>query len=211
MKNPFKHYRESVSIKDNIKSKHVIAGEGSYYAGYYHGKSFEECVLYLDAIDDKIDPNELDKLVIGKYCSIASSGAQFMMCGTQGHNYDWIAVHPLVGIDNVGFPGHKWKGDTVIGNDVWLGFESLIMPGIKIADGAVIAARAVVTKDIGPYEIWGGNPAQFIKKRLSDLDIEKILEIKWWNWDKEKLKRNVSYLRSNDVDALCKKYKANHL
>ena len=210
MNNPFNHYRESILIKDNIKSKHITAGEGSYYAGYYHGKSFEECVLYLDIIDNKTDPNKLDKLVIGKYCSIAS-GTQFMMCGTQGHNYDWIAVHPLVGIDNAGLPGHKWKGDTVIGNDVWLGFESLIMPGIKIADGAVIAARAVVTKDIGPYEIWGGNPAKFIKKRFSEPDIEKILEIKWWNWDKEKLKRNVSYLRSNDVDALWKKYKDNNL
>jgi chloramphenicol O-acetyltransferase type B len=210
MNNPFKHYRESVLIKDNIVSKHIIAGEGSYYAGYYHRKSFEECVLYLDEIDNKLDSSKLDKLVIGKYCSIAS-GAQFMLCGTQGHNYDWIAVHPLVGIGGDGFPGHKWKGDTVIGNDVWLGFECLIMPGIKISDGAVIAAKSVITKNIGPYEIWGGNPAKLIKKRFSDEDIEKILEIKWWDWNKEMLARNISYLRSSNVKILWEKYKNNSL
>ena len=80
------------------------------------------------------------------------------------------------------------------------------MPGVKIADGAVIAARAVVTKDIGPYEIWGGNPARFIKKRFSDEHIEKLLQIKWWDWDEETLKRNLNSLRSADVDALWEKH-----
>lgn len=199
--NPFKHYRESVQIKDNIKSRHIKAGEGSYYAGYYHGKPFEECVMYLDEIDNKTPAEEIDKLFIGKYCSIAT-GVQFMMCGTQGHNYRWIATHPLVGLDDNTFPGHQWKGDTIIGNDVWLGAESLIMPGIKIADGVVIASRAVVTKNVGPYEIWGGNPARFIKKRFSDEHIEKLLQIKWWDWPVEVLKRNLKHLRSSDVDAL---------
>jgi chloramphenicol O-acetyltransferase type B len=201
--NPFKHYRESILIKDNIKSKHITAGEGSYYAGYYHGKKFEECVMYLDEIDNKNSAN--DKLIIGKYCSVAT-GVQFMMGGTHGHNYNWIATHPLINIDGSSFPGHKWKGDTIIGNDVWLGAESLIMPGVKIADGAVIASRSVVTKNIGPYEIWGGNPAKLIKKRFSDTDIKKLQEIKWWDWDKETLKRNVSYLRSSDIEELWQKY-----
>ncbi len=208
MENPFKHYRESIIIKDNLKCKHIIAGEGSYYAGYYHGKPFEECVLYLDEIDNKFKDEDIDRLIIGKYCSIAT-GVQFMMCGTQGHNYNWIAVHPLD--INGSLPGHRWKGDTVVGNDVWLGAESLIMPGIKIADGSVIAARAVVTKNIGPYEIWGGNPARLIKKRFNDDQIEKLLKIKWWNWDKETIKRNVQYLRSSDVDALWDLYINNNL
>ena len=203
--NPFKHYRESVMIKDNLKCRHITAGAGSYYAGYYHGKKFEECVMYLDEIDNKTDPDQIDKLSIGKFCSIAT-GVQFIMCGTQGHNYNFIAVHPLIGFDNSGFPGHQWKGDTIIGNDVWLGAESLIMPGIKIADGAVVAARAVVTKNIGPYEIWGGNPAKLIKKRFSDEHIEKLLQIKWWDWDLESLKRNLIFLRSADVESLWQKY-----
>ncbi len=201
--NPFKSYRESVMIKDNLKSRNITAGIGSYYAGFYHGKKFEECVMYLDEIDNK--NNEEDKLIIGKYCSVAT-GVQFMMGGTQGHNYNWIAVHPLIGFDNIIFPGHSWKSDTIIGNDVWLGAESLIMPGIKIADGAVVAARAVVTKNIGLYEIWGGNPAKLIKKRFSDEDIEKLLQIKWWDWDLDCLKRNLEYLRSSDVDTLWQKH-----
>lgn len=210
MNNPFKHYRESVQIRDNLKCKHITVGEGSYYAGYYHGKAFEECVMYLDAIDNKIPSEKIDKLIIGRYCSIAT-GAQFMMCGTQGHNYNWISIHPLVGIEGSNFPGHQWKGDTVIGNDVWLGAESLIMPGVKIGDGAVIAARAVVTKDVAPFEIWGGNPAKFIKKRFSDSNIQKLLQIQWWNWDTSKLKRNLHLLRSSDVQSLWQKHIDNNL
>ncbi len=208
--NPFQHYRESVMIKDNLKCRHITAGEGSYYAGYYHGKPFENCVMYLDEIDNKHEPEDIDKLIIGRYCSIAS-GVQFMMCGTQGHNYNWIATHPLIDIDGSHFPGHQWKGDTVIGNDVWLGAECLIMPGIKIADGAVIAARAVVTKNIGPYEIWGGNPARLIKKRFSDQEIDKILQIKWWDWNLDTLERNIQYLRSSDVETLWQKYQNKQL
>lgn len=205
MQNPFKHYRESIQIKDNLKCKHITAGEGSYYAGYYHGKPFEECVMYLDAIDNKVPEDKIDKLKIGKYCSIAT-GVQFMMCGTQGHNYNFIAIHPLIDIDGSDFPGHQWKGDTIIGNDVWLGAECLIMPGVTIGDGAVIAARAVVTKNVGPFEIWGGNPARLIKKRFSDDHIKKLLQIKWWDWNIATLKKNVKYLRSADVDRLWQKH-----
>jgi chloramphenicol O-acetyltransferase type B len=202
----FNSYRESIIIKEHVKSKHIIAGDHSYYSGYYHGKPFEECVMYLDEADNSVDPENIDQLIIGKFCSIAT-GAKFMMCGTQGHNYNWIASHPLHGFDDSFFPGHQWKGNTVIGNDVWIGAEALIMPGIHIADGAVIAARAVVTKNMRPYEIWGGNPAKFIKKRFSDEDIEKLLQIKWWDWDLETLKRNLPYLRSNNVEELWQKFK----
>ena len=197
----FKNYRESIIIKDHVKSRHIIAGDHSYYSGYYHGKPFKECVMYLDEADNAVEPENIDRLFIGKFCSIAT-GAKFMMCGTQGHNYNWIAVHPLHGFDDEFFPGHSWKGDTVIGNDVWIGAEALIMPGIHIADGAVIASRAVVTKNIGPYEIWGGNPACLIKKRFVDEDIAKLLQIKWWDWDLETLKRNLHHLRSSDVASL---------
>lgn len=202
----FKNYRDSIIIKDHIKSRHIIVGDYSYYSGYYHGMSFEECVMYLDELDNDSDNN--DRLIIGKFCSIAT-GVKFMMGGTQGHNYNWITAYPLDSFDDdfdnyksVSPKGYSLKGDTIIGNDVWLGAESLIMPGIHIGDGAIIAARAVVTKNIGSYEIWGGNPARFIKKRFSDNAIEKLLEIKWWDWDLETLKQNLNKLRSSDVDAL---------
>ncbi len=201
----FNSYRESIIIKDHVKSKHVIAGEHSYYSGYYHGKPFEECVMYLDKVDDSVDPENIDQLIIGKFCSIAT-GARFMMCGTQGHNYNWIAAHPLHGFDDAFFPGHQWKGNTIIGNDVWIGAEALIMPGVQIADGAVIASRAVITKNVGAYEIWGGNPACLIKKRFENKNIAKLIQIKWWDWNLETLKRNLQHLRSADVATLWKKF-----
>ncbi|MBP9753254.1 MAG: CatB-related O-acetyltransferase [Proteobacteria bacterium] len=197
----FENYRHSIIIKDHVKSKHIIAGRHSYYSGYYHGKPFDECVLYLDALDNDIQENQIDRLIIGNFCSIAT-GVKFMMCGTQGHNYHWIASHPLHGFDDSFFPGHQWKGDTIIGNDVWIGAESMIMPGVQIGDGAVIAARSVVTKNVGPYEIWGGNPAKIIKKRFSDEDINYLLEIKWWDFNDDKIKENIDLIRSSNVKAL---------
>ncbi|WP_342270755.1 CatB-related O-acetyltransferase [Rickettsia endosymbiont of Orchestes rusci] len=204
----FNSYRDSVFIKDHVKSKHIIAGDYSYYSGYYHGATFDECVMYLDAEDNRYKPDEIDKLIIGKFCSIAT-GVKFMMGGTQGHNYNWIASYPLDCFDedfdnyeSVPPKAYRLKGDTVLGNDVWIGAESLIMPGIQIADGAIVGARSLVTKNIGAYEIWGGNPAKLIKKRFSDDDIAKLLQIKWWNWSVNKIKQNLSLLRVSDVESL---------
>lgn len=206
--NPFKSYRDSIIIKDHVTSPHIKAGEHSYYAGYYHGKPFEECVLYLDEADNDAPGDVIDQLIIGKFCSIAN-GVQFMLAGTQGHNYNWIASHPLVGFDDAFYPAHQWKGNTVIGNDVWLGAETMVMPGVHIGDGAVIATRSLVHKNIGPYEVWGGNPAKLIKKRFSDEDIEKLLQIQWWNWDEATLKQNLTLLRSSNVEALWQWHKKN--
>ena len=132
-----------------------------------------------------------------------------MMGGTHGHNYNWIASYPLDEFDEdyngYSHKAHKKKGDTIIGNDVWFGAESLVMPGMHIDHGAVIAARSVVAKNIGPYEIWGGNPAKLIKKRFTDDEIEKLLQIKWWDLDIETLKQNLPLLRSSDVNALWQK------
>ncbi|AZL15940.1 CatB-related O-acetyltransferase [Rickettsiales endosymbiont of Stachyamoeba lipophora] len=210
--NPFNSYRESIIIKDHIKCEHIIVGDYTYYSGYYHGKPFEDCVMYLDEKDNHFQDYEIDKLIIGKFCSIAT-GVKFMMGGTQGHNYNWIAAYPLDGFDddfdvytNVPPKAHKLKGDTVIGNDVWIGAEAMIMPGIKIADGAVIGARSLITKNVGPYEIWGGNPARFIKKRFESEDIEKLLQIKWCDWDIATLKRNLDLLRSDKVAELHQKF-----
>lgn len=204
----FKNYRESIIIKDHVKAKHIIVGDYSYYSGYYHGRPFEDCVMYLDELNNHQEAHEIDRLIIGKFCSIAT-GAKFMMGGTQGHNYEWIASYPLDFLEE-DFDGYqstppkaqKRKGDTVIGNDVWIGAEAMIMPGIKIADGAVIGARSVITKNIGPYEIWAGNPAKCIKKRFSDEQIEKLLQIKWWDWSIEQIKSHLDSIRSSNVERL---------
>jgi len=206
--NIFKSYRESIIIKDHLKAKHIIVGDHSYYSGYYHGKSFEDCVMYLDEQDNHRNDSETDRLIIGKFCSIAT-GVKFMMGGTQGHNYNWIAAYPLDFLDEdfdgyTSTPpkGHKLKGDTIIGNDVWIGAEAMILPGVQIEDGAVIGARSLITKNIGPYEIWGGNPACLIKKRFSDMHIQKLLKIKWWDLDLNKIKHHLSLIRSSNVEVL---------
>ena len=94
------------------------------------------------------------------------------------------------------------KGNTEIGNDVWIGFNSTIMPGIKIGDGAIIATNSTVTKNVEPYTIVGGNPAKEIKKRFTKEQIEKLLEIKWWNWEIEKITKNVENLTSENIESL---------
>lgn len=157
----FKSYRDSIIIKDHVKSKNVIVGEYTYYSGYYHGQPFDDCVMYLDE-------------------------------GFDGYT----TVPPKA---------HKLKGNTVVGNDVWVGAEAMIMPGVKMADGAVIGARSLVTKDIGPYEIWAGNPARLIKQRFDDRDIEKLLQIKCWDWDIQKIKDYLPFIRSNKVSDLWSK------
>ncbi len=159
-------------------------------------------------MDDWQQPHETDRLIIGKFCAIAT-GVKFMMGGTQGHNYEWIASYPLDfleedfdGYNKIAPKAHKRKGDTIIGNDVWIGAEAMIMPGLKIADGAIIGARGLLTKDVGPYEIWGGNPAKLIKKRFSDKDIKKLLQIRGWDWSIDKIKSHLNLIRSKNVTAL---------
>mgnify|MGYP002518524061 CR=1 FL=1 len=94
------------------------------------------------------------------------------------------------------------KGDTVIGNDVWIGYEAVIMPGVKIGDGAIIGTRAVVTKDVAPYTIVGGVPAKPIRRRFDDATIEKLEALHWWDWDFDKIKHNIPIIQSGDIEAL---------
>lgn len=213
--NPFESYRDSITIKDHLKSKHVIVGDHSYYSGFYQGKSFNDCVMYLDERDDRHAPEKIDRLIVGKFCSIAT-GVKFMMGGNQGHNHKWISTYPLDNLDNdfdnyqtVPPKAYALKGDTIIGSDVWIGAEAMIMPGITIGDGAVIGARSLITKNVGSYEIWGGNPAKLIKKRFDDDKIEKLLKMKWWDWDLAVIKKYLYIIRSGDVDKLYEKYCAN--
>jgi virginiamycin A acetyltransferase len=95
-----------------------------------------------------------------------------------------------------------YKGDTVIGNDVWIGYEAVIMAGVKIGDGAIIASKSVVTKDVPAYAIAGGNPAKVIRQRFDDQAIANLLKIAWWNWDMEKITRNLDRIVSADIKAL---------
>jgi chloramphenicol O-acetyltransferase type B len=204
----FRNYRDSYQIKGCVKSKHIIVGDFSYCSGYYHGRPFDDCVMFLDEGDDVAPIGTIDRLIIGRFCSIAS-GVKFVLGGNQGHKHRWIASYPLDFLDDdfdgyatVPPKGQERRGDTIVGNDVWIAVEAMIMPGVVIADGAVVGARGLVTRNIGPYEICGGNPARLTGKRFPDSHIEKLLKIKWWDWDLDKIRRNLSLLRSPNVEAL---------
>lgn len=188
------------SLIEQITNPNIIAGRHSYYSGYYHGHSFDDCARYLSP-----DRDDLDKLIIGNFCSIGS-GAVFMMAGNQGHRSDWITTFPFFYQDNTHFSdaedGFERAGDTVIGNDVWIGSEAMIMAGVTIGDGAIIASRAVVTKDVKPYEVVGSNPAKHIKFRFSPEQISKLSEMQWWHWSDEQLAGAMKLLSSADIDGL---------
>ncbi|MDO6708246.1 CatB-related O-acetyltransferase [Photobacterium sp. 1_MG-2023] len=201
-------------LNKKVSNPNIIVGDFTYYSGYYHDKDFEDCcVRYLlgdhstKAVWESGIFGEVDKLVIGKFCSIAS-GAVFMLAGNQGHRHDWISSYPfdVSEFGNKVKPGFERVGDTVIGNDVWLGSECVIMPGVHIADGAVIGARAVVTKDVPPYSIVVGNPGRVVKTRFSEAQVAKLLEIKWWDWSLSTLKDNMDLMCSQDIDALYERY-----
>lgn len=146
------------------------------------------------------------KLKIGKFCSISWNVTVYL---GGNHRVDWIALYPFAGREHERWPDvegvEKYlttNGDVTIGNDVWIGSDVIILSGITIGDGAVIGAGSVVTCDVEPYSIVAGNPAKLIKKRFSDEDIQKLLEVKWWDWPEEKIKENVGVLCSGDIDGL---------
>lgn len=187
-------------LSDLVTNPNIIVGRYSYYSGWYHGHGFDDCARYL-----MTEPG-VDRLIIGDFCSIGS-GAAFIMAGNQGHRNDWASSFPFFYMPEVPhFAGavdaFQPAGDTVIGNDVWIGSEAIIMPGVKIGDGAVIGTRALVTRDVEPYAIIGGNPARVIRKRFDDDSIAMLMQMKWWDWDDARLGEAMPLLCSGDIAAL---------
>jgi virginiamycin A acetyltransferase len=178
------------------KRPNVEIGEYTYYSD--NKKSPE---LFYENIEHHYEFLG-DKLIIGKFCAIAE-GVTFIMNGAN-HRMDGITTYPFSifgsGWESVTPTVEQlpFKGDTVIGNDVWIGQYVTIMPGVRIGDGAIIAANATVVKDVEPYTIYGGNPARLIKKRFSDEMIDDLLRMQWWNWDEEKIFDNLEQLVSGD-------------
>ena len=128
-----------------------------------------------------------------------------MMAGNQGHRMDWVSTFPFHYQANIFKDSHsayQKTGDTQIGSDVWIGSESMILAGVNIGSGAVVAARAVVTKDVPPYAIVAGNPAKIIKYRFSEEVIKELLALQWWHWSEEKVKRAMPHLCSSYIQGL---------
>ncbi len=145
-------------------------------------------------------------LRIGKYCSISTHVVIFL--GSE-HRTDWVSTYPfpMLWESARAIAGHPFtKGDVTIGNDVWIGYNVTILSGVTIGDGAAIGACSVVARDVPPYAIVAGNPAQVIRYRFGEETIRKLLDIKWWNWPNEKVAENVHLICSTSVDALIKKF-----
>ena len=200
MENFFESPFKGILLEKQVSNPNIIVGRYSYYSGYYHGHSFDDCARFL------LPDEGVDKLVVGSFCSIGS-GAAFIMAGNQGHRNDWISTFPFFWMPDVpafagAQNGYLPAGDTVIGNDVWIGSEAIIMPGVTIGDGAVIGTRSLVTRNVEPYTIVGGNPARVIRKRFDEDLITLLLEMEWWAWSDDQLRGAMPILTSGDVAAL---------
>lgn len=194
---PMADQRRVCFIKPFIQAPNIVVGDYTYYDDPVDPEGFERNVLY--NFGD-------DRLIIGKFCAIATH-VKFIMSGAN-HKLDGISTYPFP-IFGQGWEGElaqimnlPTKGDTVVGNDVWLGYEAMVLPGVTIGDGAVIGARSVVTSDIPPYAIAAGNPARVIKQRFSDAEIARLLAIQWWHWEIEKITRNLAIIMGGDIDTL---------
>lgn len=200
---PIENVDRTVYLKNIIKSPQIIVGDYTYYDDPKDVSSFEENVLYLFEFMN-------DKLIIGKFCQIAT-GVRFIMNGAN-HAMDGISTYPFKVF------GGEWaktsmnaksKGDTVIGNDVWIGNSATIMQGIKIGDGAIIGTNSLVSKDVPPYTIVAGNPAREIRKRFDPETTNFLLTLQWWNWPVEKLTEHLDLITSGDIDGLKKVFEQN--
>ena len=193
--------RETVYLKNVVTNPNIIVGEFTMYNDFVNDpRQFEtNNVLYHYPVNH-------DKLVIGKFCSIAS-GVQFLM-GPANHRISSVSTYPFHvfgGAWAQQTPPHldqlPRKGDIVVGNDVWLGRDSLILPGVTIGDGAIVAARSVVPRDVAPYTVVGGDPARFLKQRFDDELIQLLEEVRWWDLPPEELAELLPVLCDPDLEA----------
>ncbi|CAB5722645.1 Chloramphenicol acetyltransferase [Delftia tsuruhatensis] len=201
MKNFFESPFKGKLLSEQITNPNIEVGRFSYYSGYYHGHSFDDCARYLLA-----DRSDVDRLIIGSFCSIGS-GASFIMAGNQGHRSDWVSSYPFFYMQQesafaAASDAFMPAGNTVIGNDVWIGSEAMIMPGISVGDGAVIGSRAVITRDVEPYAIVGGNPAKVIRMRFPVEQVQMLLEMRWWDWPMPAIEAAMPLLCSGDIQKL---------
>ena len=188
---PIANYTDEINIKPTITNKNIVVGDYSYFAD----KDFESHVTHFY-------PFINDKLIIGKFCQIAK-GVEFIMNGAN-HQMNAVSTFPFFA-NGWGAPPPKendlpLKGDTVIGNDVWIGQNAVILPGVHIGDGAIIGANSVVSKNVEPYEIVAGNPIRTIRKRFDDEMISMLLEFQWWNKPYEEVARLVPLLTNSDLE-----------
>lgn len=201
---PCEKYDHICFIKNAVSHPNIIIGNYTYYSDLVNNpEDFQKNnVLYLDDLCQ-------EKLIIGKYCTIAS-GAKFLM-NASNHKLDAFTGYPFKIFTAKGWgDGERsaddihFKGDSIIGNDVWIGYEATILPGAKIGNGAIIGARAVVAGTVPPYAVAAGNPARIIRMRFDEEIVNLLLRLKWWDWDPKKLAENLHVLTNCNLEALRK-------
>lgn len=196
---PRKGDKQTIYLKNVIKDPNIIIGDYTMYNDFIDDPVLFEKnnVLYHYPINN-------DRLIIGKFCSIAC-GVKFLF-NSANHTIKSLSTYPFplffdewnLDVNDV---TSSWdnKGDIVIGNDVWIGYEAIIFAGVTIGDGAIIGSRAVVTKDVPPYAIVGGVPARLIRERFSKETVSSLLKIKWWNWSKERIIKNIDAIQTGSI------------
>ena len=201
---PRKGDTQTVYLKNVVTRPGIQVGEYTMYNDFVNDpRDFEKNnVLYHYPVNH-------DRLLIGKFCSIAC-GAKFLF-NSANHALGSLSTYPFpIFYDEWGLEGKNvaeaWdnKGDIALGNDVWIGYEAVILAGVTIGDGAIIGARAVVTRDVPPYAIVGGVPARLIRRRFDDATIEALLDLRWWDWEPERIRQALPALQAGDIAALRK-------
>lgn len=201
---PRKGDTQTVYLKNVVTRPGIQVGEYTIYNDFVNDpRDFEKNnVLYHYPVNH-------DRLLIGKFCSIAC-GAKFLF-NSANHALGSLSTYPFpIFYDEWGLEGKNvadaWdnKGDIALGNDVWIGYEAVILAGVTIGDGAIIGARAVVTRDVPPYAIVGGVPARLIRRRFDDATIEALLDLRWWDWEPERIRQALPALQAGDIAALRK-------
>jgi virginiamycin A acetyltransferase len=201
IKHPIPMHMRVGFLKPLVTAPNIEIGEFTYYDDPEGPDLFaEKCVLHHY-------PFIGDCLVIGRFCAIAE-GAKFIMNG---------ANHAMSGFSTYPFNifGHGWekgfdpatlakelRGDTIVGNDVWIGMEAIVLPGVKIGDGAIIGAKSVVSHDVPPFAIVAGNPGKVVKMRFDRTTVDRLLDVAWWNWPADKITRNLDAIRGANISLL---------
>lgn len=198
-KHPMAGFPQVCFIKNTVTNPNIVIGDYTYYDDPEDSENFERNVLYHF-------PFIGDRLIIGKFCAIAR-GVKFIMNGAN-HKTSGFSTYPFQIFGNawekvMPQPGElPYKGDTVIGNDVWIGYDCLIMPGVNIGNGAIISSRSVVVADVPAYTVVGGNPAKVIKERFSPDAVLALETLAWWNWPIEKITQHLPAIVAADINTL---------